>query len=88
MPAGSLDGFWSHSVEETLARLDTTPQGLSSRDAARRLAEVGRNVAVEPTRRRLLARIGRRLIEPLIAILIVAALISGATGDWGASASS
>jgi Mg2+-importing ATPase len=76
------DVFWSRSIDESLALLQSGSQGLSSREVARRLAEVGRNVAVEPRRRRLLARVGKRLIEPLIAILIVAGLISGATGDW------
>lgn len=82
-PVGSLDGLWSRPVEECFGRLGSGIRGVSSREAARRLADIGRNVAVEPTRRRLLSRIGKRLIEPLIAILIVAALISGATGDWG-----
>src|SRR4051812_5620659 len=35
-----------------------------------------------PPRRHALAKIAHRLVEPLILILIVAAAISGATGDW------
>jgi len=76
------DEFWSLTVEESCARLGTRREGLSSRDAARLLSTTGLNVAVEPVRRRLVAKIGKRLAEPLIAILIAAALISGATGDW------
>ena len=33
-------------------------------------------------RRSLIASFGRRIAEPLIAILLIAALISGAAGDW------
>ncbi|MBB4038733.1 Mg2+-importing ATPase [Microvirga flocculans] len=76
------DDFWSRSAEASFASLRSEEQGLSAQEAARRLRDVGRNIAVEPVRRRILAKIGKRLIEPLIAILIVAALISGATGDW------
>lgn len=82
MLADTPQDFWSRPVVESLTLLQSGPPGLSGQEAARRLAEVGRNVAVEPPRRRLLAKIGKRLIEPLIAILIVAALISGAAGDW------
>ncbi|WP_262029274.1 HAD-IC family P-type ATPase [Microvirga sp. Mcv34] len=81
-PADSADRFWVYSAEESLARYGTGKDGLSAQEATRRLTDVGRNVAVEPTRRRILAKIGKRLVEPLIAILIAAALISGATGDW------
>ncbi|WQO29837.1 magnesium-translocating P-type ATPase [Microvirga lotononidis] len=81
-PADTADRFWIYSAEESLARTKTGKEGLPSMEAARRLADVGHNVAVEPTRRRILAKIGKRLVEPLIAILIAAALISGATGDW------
>ncbi len=82
VPGDLPDRFWSLSAKEGFGRLRTGDEGLSAREAARRLEETGRNVAVEPMRRRLLAKIGRRLIEPLIVILIFAALISGATGDW------
>ncbi|MBF9232893.1 magnesium-translocating P-type ATPase [Microvirga alba] len=82
MQPNASDPFWRRSTEASFAALRCSAQGLSSAEAARRLAETGSNVAVEPVRLRLLAKIGRRLIEPLIAILIVAALISGATGDW------
>ncbi|PSC06168.1 magnesium-translocating P-type ATPase [Alsobacter soli] len=56
--------------------------GLGEAEAARRLAQVGPNLAVIAVRRSLLARIAKRLMEPLVAILLIAAVISGATGDW------
>lgn len=73
--------LWSRSFEQSFALVQARQQGLSSQEAAQRLADSGRNTAIEQTRRKLIAKIGKRLLEPLIAILIVAALASGATGD-------
>ena len=82
MAQGGSDVFWSAGPEEILAGLQASASGLAQAVAAARLEEFGPNLAVEAPRRRILAKIGRRLVEPLVAILIVAALVSGATGDW------
>ncbi|MDB5594547.1 MAG: Cation-transporting ATPase [Hyphomicrobiales bacterium] len=74
--------FWSAGIEETLKALSARPGGLTSAEAAERLARLGPNVAVTGIHRSLLAKLLRRLAEPLIAILLIAAFISGATGDW------
>jgi P-type Mg2+ transporter len=76
------DRFWAFPAGDLLAALASTRDGLSSGAAARRLATVGRNAVAEAPRRHLLARVGRRLAEPLVAILLIAAVLSGATGDW------
>jgi Mg2+-importing ATPase len=39
-----LDLFWSVAAADVLRQLQTTPQGLASADAARRLERVGPNV--------------------------------------------
>ncbi|MGZ8373155.1 MAG: magnesium-translocating P-type ATPase [Rhodoplanes sp.] len=82
----SADCFWTAPADDLLARLSTTPQGLSAAEAARRLAEHGPNAVAETERRRILARIGHRLIDPLIAILMVAGFVSGLTGDFASAA--
>ena len=83
MPPPDLpDRFWAVPAEELIAALGTSRDGLAAAEAARRLAACGRNQMEEAPRRRLLARIGRRLAEPLVAILLVAATLSGAMGDW------
>ena len=46
----------------------------------------GHNAVTGATRRRILARIGHRLTDPLIAILIVAGLVSGLTGNLASCA--
>ena len=73
----------SHEGRDTLLkRLEATPEGLTDFEAEQRLRRYGPNLAVASLRRGTLVKIARRLVEPLIAILLVAALISGATGDW------
>lgn len=74
--------FWREGRNALLQRLGTTPDGLSDVEAAERLHRFGPNLAVTSLRRGLLFKIAKRLVEPLIAILLIAALISGATGDW------
>ena len=82
MPAPIRPDFWAAPAETVFADLSASPSGLTHEDAAQRLALYGRNNAGAPAARRIPARILARLTEPLVAILIVAALISGATGDW------
>jgi Mg2+-importing ATPase len=61
--------------------LQPPDRGLTSIEAARRLTEYGRNEVVEHRRRSLVAQLSRRLASPLVAILLVASVISGALGD-------
>jgi P-type Mg2+ transporter len=81
-PAGDSNRFWQTANAEWLAALKARPSGLSSAEAAERLLRHGPNIAVADTPRRLLGKLARRLAEPLTAILLVAAVVSGATGDW------
>jgi Mg2+-importing ATPase len=82
----SADCFWTTPTEDVFARLGATQAGLSVADAALRLEQHGPNVVAEATRRRILARIGHRLTDPLIAILMVAGVVSGLTGDLASAA--
>lgn len=74
--------FWLEGRNDLLRRLGTTPNGLSDPEAAERLRRGGLNLAVTSLRRGLPVKIARRLVEPLVAILLIAALIAGAMGDW------
>jgi len=74
--------FWREGRDGLLQRLGATPGGLSDVEAAERLKCFGPNLAVTSLRRGVSFKIAKRLMEPLIAILLIAALISGATGDW------
>ncbi len=81
-PGGAAPAFWTQEADALLAGLEATPTGLTSGQAAARLATAGANVAVASRSRSLLAKLLKRLAEPLIAILLLAAAVSGATGDW------
>lgn len=74
--------FWTRSNDETMRDLSARMEGLSTAEAAGRLKRYGPNLFVVNLRQSLLAKLGKRLAEPLVAILLIAALISGATGDW------
>ena len=56
-------------------------RGLSTPQAARRLEREGPNSVSPPPPRRVLARVGRQLTDPLVALLIIAAVVTTALGD-------
>ncbi len=74
--------FWSESNESLLKALDAGSDGLTAREAAARMRRYGPNVAVVRDRHGLAAKLAKRIAEPLVAILLIAAGISGVTGDW------
>jgi P-type Mg2+ transporter len=86
LPSGPVkttaEPFWQDEPADLMARLGSSPQGLSSEEAARKLAHLGPNVAITRSSANLATKLLRRLAEPLIAILLLAALVSGVTGDW------
>jgi Ca2+-transporting ATPase len=57
------------------------PAGLSSAEAAARLAADGPNTVAAPPRRHLAGRIGRQLADPLVALLLAAAVVTTVLGD-------
>jgi P-type Mg2+ transporter len=74
--------FWnSTEVRSQLAALGPAPAGLTSAEAQHRLKQYGLNTVSKGHRFSLIAQIVRRLIQPLVAILLVAAFVSGLTGD-------
>ena len=62
-------------------RLQTTEQGLSEAEAARRLSEHGPNRLAAGKKKSNLQRFFEELKDPMILILLAAALISGITSD-------
>ena len=71
------------SVEEAAQTLGADHHlGLTPEEAARRLAANGPNKLGETPGRSLLAMLADQLKEVLVLILIAAALISGALGEW------
>ncbi len=73
--------FWTQTPVEAAAALGCDASGLTSAEAEVRLAKYGRNADMQSRESGLISSVGRRLLEPLCLILIVAALVSAATGD-------
>ena len=74
-----------HYLEETaavLGELDSSESGLSPDEAGRRLERDGKNKLAEPKRASLIRRFLAQLADPMIIILIVAAVISAVTSVY------
>ncbi len=77
---GAFD-FWSAPVAMALERLGAHAEGLSSDEAAARLATQGPNRISDQPRRRLLLNFLARFRNPLILMLLAAAAVSAVTQD-------
>lgn len=81
-PADASEKAWhSFKVEEVLKEFNSSTEGLKSDEAKRRLEEYGENKLPENEKISLLRIIVRQLINPLIFILIAAALASIIIGE-------
>jgi Mg2+-importing ATPase len=68
-------------IDRLLDELATTRDGLSEEDAAERHERFGPNELDKPARRALIAQLARHLVDPLVAILLVAATVSAFAGE-------
>jgi Mg2+-importing ATPase len=73
---GEATDDWSASEERLFRRLSSSPQGLDSADANRRLDRYGANRLVRTPRSRTLQLLLRQFASPIILILTGAALLS------------
>ena len=73
-----------NEAEEVLQKLQTSKDGLSGAEAARRLKEYGPNVVAREARHSHLRLLGKALINPLVILLMVLAAFSFLTGDYRA----
>ena len=74
--------YYRKSPSDTLHALDSTPDGLTPEQAAARLARDGRNVLTEPPKPSLVKRFFQQLADPMILVLLAAALISAITSAY------
>ena len=68
-----------HSVDEVFEAVNSTPEGLSSAGAEKRLAQNGKNKLAEAKKVSMFSRFIDQLKDPMIIILLVAAVISAVT---------
>ncbi|MBB3711799.1 magnesium-transporting ATPase (P-type) [Limimaricola variabilis] len=73
-----------HALEgaQALTRLDTTPAGLTAREAGERLARHGPNRLPAPRPKSLLRRVWHQFDNLLIQVLLAAGLITAVLGHW------
>ena len=71
--------FYLKSVDETLSQVGSRPEGLSPQEAQARLAQNGKNKLDEASKDTLLKRFLAELKDPMLIILMAAALVSGIT---------
>ncbi len=67
------------TVESVFADVNSNPQGLTSAEAEKRLAENGKNKLAEAKKDSMIKKFFDQMKDPMIIILIVAAAISAAT---------
>ncbi len=82
-PSSDVSIVW-HALtpDEVIDRLGTTPTGLTSAEAARRLAEHGPNQLVEAPRPTFVQMVLAQLKSFVVLLLIAASLISALLGDY------
>jgi P-type Mg2+ transporter len=73
-----------NEIDETLKRLQSSKEGLSTAEAKRRLIEYGPNVVGGQAGHTRLRLLGTALINPLVILLLVIAASSFLTGDYRA----
>lgn len=71
--------YYLQSAEETLKEVKSTENGLTSAEAEKRTAEKGKNKLEEGKKESLIHRFLRQFADPMIIILIAAAVISAVT---------
>ncbi len=84
MPAPSVKTeppFWQLSVTALIERLNSSPDGLSSAEAAARLVHFGPNLIHAERKRALLFQFLAKFRNPLVIILLTASGLSAFTGD-------
>lgn len=69
------------TVEETLLKLQSHPDGLTDRETAARKAIYGRNELREDSKKSILSMFAEQFRSVMVVILLIAAAISGALGE-------
>ena len=70
--------YYDQPQSDVLQALNSSPQGLSAQEAEGRLASHGKNRLAEAKKDGILKRFLRELVNPMILVLLAAAVISGA----------
>ena len=74
--------YYDETAEQALQALDSSDNGLSQQEAEKRLAEYGKNALAAPDKPSLLKRFLAQLADPMVLVLLGAALVSAATSIY------
>ena len=80
--AETVDAYWALNPVEVMGHLRSGPTGLSSAEAARRLAQYGPNELREQGQLSRARVLWNQLRSPLLLLLVFAAGASAVTGAW------
>ncbi len=69
-------------LEEVYQIVNTSEKGLGDTEAAKRLKENGRNELRSKPPKTLLQMLKEQILDPMVCILIVAAIISAVLQEW------
>lgn len=72
--------YYLESIDKVLEDVKSTKNGLTAEEAAKRLNEVGKNKLDEPPKPTLMQRFIEQFKNPMILVLLAAAVISAITG--------
>ena len=74
--------FYCEDTRSVLRETQSSPEGLSSAEAQKRLTENGKNCLAEASKDSLVKRFFAQMADPMILILLAAALVSGITSIY------
>lgn len=77
-----MEKVYLNNIEEVEKELKTSDVGLSSEEATLRLAKYGKNKLDESNKTSLIVRFLKELCDPMVIVLIVAAIISAITAVY------
>lgn len=75
------DAYWSRPSNQLLSELATTSNGLTSKEARKRLTAVGPNSFTEASGTTAIGTLARQFRSPLVLILVFAAGVSAIVGE-------
>ena len=81
-PNGPPQEYWSADADTLVQQLGSAPGGLSIADAAKRLREYGPNQVREHDRLTRTRVLVNQIRNPLLLVLVFAAVASAMTGEW------
>src|SRR6266542_1777368 len=82
MREGTPESYWSADADMLVQQLGSTPDGLTVTEATRRLREYGPNQVREHRRLTRMRVLVNQIRNPLLLVLIFAAMASAMTGEW------